>query len=146
MSFEDLPDDWPDLPLDTPGLGADVADLVVGIADRETGCLGLLLTDGRARLVQPLVLGAVGDDAEPAVVLASLDAVLAPLRAHGGGLGFVRGRPGSMLLTAGDRGWHEAVLATARRAEVRLVGAWLATPAVVRPFPAAPATLDERAS
>jgi hypothetical protein len=137
MSFDDLPDDWPDLPLDTPGVGADVADLVVGIADRENGCLGFLLTDDQGRLAQPLVVGGVSDDAEPAVVAASLDAILAPVRDRGGSLGFVRGRPGSVLLTDGDRAWHEAVLDACRHADVPVIGAWLATPAVVRPFPAA---------
>ena len=137
MSFDDLPDDWPDLPLDTPGVGVDVADLVVGVADRESGCLGFLLTDDRCRLVQPLVVCDVPDDADPTVVAGPLDAALAMVREHGGSLGFVRGRDGSMLVTDGDRAWHEAVLAACRRAEVPVIGAWLATPAVVRPYPAA---------
>jgi len=146
MSFDDLPDNWSDLALDTPGLGADVADLVVGLADRESGCIGLLLTDAEHRLVQPMVLGGVPDDAGPGSVSGRLDDVLRLVRELGGALGFVRGRPGSVLLTDGDRRWHEAVLAACHRQGVPLFGAWLATPAVVRPFPAALSETDVVAS
>jgi hypothetical protein len=48
---------------------------------------------------------------------------------------FVRGRSGSVLLTDVDRRWHEAVLGSCRSAGVRLLGAFLATPATVRSFP-----------
>ncbi len=146
MSFDDLPDDWSDLPLDGPGVGADVADLVVGIADRETGCIGLLLTDSRLRLVHPMVVAEVPDDGGHESVPGHLDTVLGLLRELGGALGFVRGRPGSVFLTDADRRWHEAVLSACRRHDVPLFGAWLATPDVVRPFPAAPREADVVAS
>jgi hypothetical protein len=137
MSFDDLPENWSDLPLDSPGLGADVADLVVGLADRESGCIGLLLTDADRVLVQPMVVGEVPADGGDESVAGRLDTVLRLVRELGGALGFVRGRPGSVLLTDADRRWHEAVLTACRRHEVPLFGAWLATPSGVRPFPAA---------
>ena len=137
MSFEHLPDQWSDLPLDTPGLGADVADLFVGITAREAGAFALLLTDGDRRLVQPVVVDDVPDDADPAAVVPLLDGIAESLRRTGGGFVFVRGRAGSVLLTDADRHWHEVVLAACRRGGVRLDGAYLATPATVRPFPAA---------
>ncbi len=137
MSFDDLPDRWSDLPLDTPGLGADVADLFVGIAAREAGAFALLLTDGERRLVQPVVVDDVPDDADPAAVVPLLDHVAQSLRGTGGGFVFVRGRAGSVLLTDADRRWHEVVLAACRRGGARLDGAYLATPGTVRSFPAA---------
>ncbi len=146
MSFDDLPHDWSDLPLDTPGLGADVADLVVGVADRESGCIALLLTDARLRLVHPMVVTEVPEDGGHASVPGHLDTVLQLQRELGGALGAVRGRPGSFLLTDADRRWHEAVLAACRRHDVPLFGAWLATPDVVRPFPAALGQADVIAS
>ena len=146
MSFDDLPDGWPDLPLDAPGLGADVADLVVGAAAREAGALALLLTDAERRLVQPFVVDEVPDDADPGRFVPYLDELTALLRATGGGLVFVRGRAGSVLLTDSDRQWHETVLAACRRGRVRLDGAWLATPAAVRAFPTALNDEDDLAS
>ena len=137
MSFDDLPDDWSDLPLDTPGLGADVADLFVGVAAREAGAVAVLLTDDDRRLVQPVVLDDVPDDADPQRLVPFLDELARMLHGTGGGLVFVRGRDGSVLLTDADRRWHEAVLAACRRGGLRLDGAYLATPAIVRPFPAA---------
>ena len=137
MSFEDLPDQWSDLPLDTPGLGADVADLFVGVAAREAGAVAVLLTDDERRLVQPVVVDDVPDDADPTEVVPLLDGISEMLRETGGGMVFVRGREGSVLLTDADRRWHEVVLAACRRGGVRLDGAYLATPATVRAFPAA---------
>jgi hypothetical protein len=146
MSFDDLPDNWTDLPLDTPGLGADVADLVVGVADRESGCLGLLLTDERRRLLQPLVVGGVTDGIDPDDIATRLESVLLLLREVGGALVFVRGRDGAILVTDADRRWLEVVLAACQRHEVPLIGAWLATPSGVRPFPAGLAEQDVLAS
>ncbi len=137
MSFETLPENWTDLPLDTPGLGAGVADLVLGVADREAGAVALLLTDADGRFVQPCVLGGVPADADPQALVPLLAEVTSVLREARGGLVLVRGRDGSVLVTDADRRWHEAVLAACRRSGVRLDGAYLATPAAVRPFPAA---------
>ena len=41
-----------------------------------------------------------------------------------------------MLVTDSDRCWHQVAIDSCRRAGVRLVGAFLATPAAVRSFPA----------
>lgn len=146
MSFDDLPDQWSDLPLDTPGLGADVADLFVGTAARAAGAVAVLLTDDERRLLQPVVIDDVPDDADPTAMVPLLDGLAGMLRETGGGLVFVRGRAGSVLLTDADRRWHEVVLSACRRGEVRLDGAYLATPATVRPFPAALTEQDVVAS
>ena len=56
----------------------------------------------------------------------------------GGALLFVRGRDGSVMFTDTDRRWHQVALDACRLAGIPLVGAFLATPAVVRSFPAPP--------
>lgn len=136
MSFDDLPDTWATLPLDTPGLAADVADLVVGIADREGGCLGLLLTAPDRSLAQPVVVGGVTDDADPGALAEGLRTVLETVRERGGSLVVVRGRPGRVLLADRDREWHSLLVRLCRETGVPLLGAFLATPAAVRAFPA----------
>ena len=135
MTFDDLPENWPDLPLDTPGLAADVADLFVGHADRERGCVALLLAGPDLRMLTPLVVSDVPPDADPTMVGPLLRGLGPELGAALGGLVFVRGRPGSVLLTDADREWHEVVLGACEESGMRLVGAFLATPAVVRAFP-----------
>ncbi|MBR7743848.1 hypothetical protein KC207_11155 [Phycicoccus sp. BSK3Z-2] len=142
MSFETLPENWPTLPLDDPHLLADVVDLVVGERDRSDGCVGLLLLDDGMRLAQPCVVGEVPDDADPADFVAFLDQVAAMVHDAGGAVAFVRGRDGAGRLTDADRAWHEAVLAGCRRADVRLLGAFLATPSGVRTYPE-PLAADE---
>lgn len=141
MSFDDLPDDWARLPLDTPGLAADVVDLVVGHADRMGGAVGILLTGPDRTMTQPCVIGEIGDlDPDE---LAPFVGQLAVLAAEaGGGLLFVRGRPGSVLLTDLDRRWHQLAIDVCRKEGVPLLGAFLATPATVRSFPVAPAEAD----
>ena len=52
-----------------------------------------------------------------------------------GGLLFVRGRAGSVLLTESDRHWHRVAVEACREGGVTLVGSFLATPAAVRAFP-----------
>lgn len=136
MSFDDLPDNWPDLPLDTPGLAADVADLVVGHADRVGGCIGLVLTSPGLTMGQPCVVSDVDDTTTAPEEFAPFLGQLCDMLAEaGGGLVFVRGRDGSVLLTDSDRRWHEVAIGCCRRAGVPLVGAFLATPATVRAFP-----------
>ena len=85
--------------------------------------------------LQPLVVDAVPEDADPEEITAFLREVLTMTAAGGGGLVFARGRDGTVLVTDADRRWHEAVLAACRAQGVRLVGAFLATPATVRAFP-----------
>ena len=53
----------------------------------------------------------------------------------GGALLFVRGREGSAPFTDADRRWHQVAIDACRGAGIPLVGAFLATPAVVRAFP-----------
>ena len=135
MSFDNLPETWSTLPLDDPHLLADVVDLVVGEADRAGGCVGLLLLDDALRLSQPCVVGDVPVDADPGLFLPFLDQVAAMVADAGGAVVFVRGRDGSRLLTDADRAWHEAVVAGCRTAGVRLLGAYVAAPGGVRPYP-----------
>lgn len=142
MSFDDLPEHWDHLPLDDPALQADVVDLVVGHHDRVGGCLAFLLLDEGLRLTTPCVIGEVPGDGGPDDVAASLDEIVKVVAGGSGAILFARGRDGSVLLTDHDRRWHDGVLAACRRRGVRLVGAFLAVPAVVRPFPAALTAAD----
>ncbi|MGG5260403.1 hypothetical protein [Phycicoccus avicenniae] len=144
MSFEDLPPHWPDLPLDDPLLAADVVDLFVSYADRVQGCAAFLFLDDRSCLGQPAVMGEIPEDADPWALRDTFVAVFGGLGF--GGLVFARGRDGSVLLTDDDRRWHEMVLDVCRRAGLPLVGAFVATPAAVRPYPAPLSAADHLAS
>lgn len=135
MSFDDLPQNWPDLPLDTPGLAADVADLFVGHRDRLGGCVGLLLTKSDLTMGQPAVINDVDERVEPDEFRPFLMQLCGMVADSGAGLLFVRGRDGSVLLTDSDRRWHQLAIDVSRSSGVPLVGAFLATPAVVRAFP-----------
>jgi hypothetical protein len=135
MSFDDLPDNWADLPLDTPGLAADVADLVVGHRDRVGGCLGLVLTGDDLTMVQPAVVNDVDDTVQPEELRGFLVRLCHMVAEKGGALLFVRGRDGSVLITDSDRRWHQVAIDACRVAGIPLVGAFLATPGVVRAFP-----------
>ena len=148
MSFDDLPDNWAELPLDTPGLGADVADLVVGHHDRVGGCLGLVLTGADLTMVQPAVVNDVDDTVQPEELRGFLVQLCRMVGENGGALLFVRGRDGSVLVTDADRRWHQVATDACRAAGIPLVGAFLATPAVVRAFPEplAPVVVDGVAS
>ena len=70
----------------------------------------------------------------PAELRPFLDEVCGILGETGGALLFVRGRDGSVLVTDSDRRWHQVAVDSRRRAGVRLVRAFLATPAAVRSF------------
>ena len=147
MSFDDLPENWPDLPLDIPGLAADVADLVVGHVDRVAGCLGLVLTGADLTMGQPAIISDVDDAVRPDQLRPAFDHLCALLVDTGGAMLFVRGRDGAVRFTDSDRRWHQAVIDACRDAGVRLLGAFLATPAAVRSFPEPlHAVLDDVAS
>jgi hypothetical protein len=135
MGFKDLPGDWSSRPLDTPGLAADVADLVVGDGDRAQGCVGLLLTSAELTMSQPCLVGEVDDAVRPEEFRPFLEQLSALVAEHGGGLVFVRGRPGSVLFTDTDRRWHQVAIDGCRAGGARLLGAFLATPGTVRSFP-----------
>jgi hypothetical protein len=148
MTFHDLPENWSDLPLDTSGLAADVADLVVGDEDRLGGCLGLVLVRPDLTMGQPCVITGVDDTtSSPTVLGPFLDELCGMVAETGGALLFVRGRDGSVLVTDSDRRWHQVAIDSCRRAGVRPVGAFLATSAAVRSFPAPfDAALDDLVS
>ncbi len=147
MTFDGLPPNWPDLPLDTPGLAADVADLVVGHVDRVAGCIGLVLTDAYLTMGQPAVISDVDDTVRPDQLRPALDHLCALLVDTGGAMLFVRGRDGSVRFSDADRRWHQAAIDACGGAGVRLLGAFLATPAAVRSFPEPlHAVLDDVAS
>ncbi|MFL6081399.1 MAG: hypothetical protein ACJ714_15825 [Ornithinibacter sp.] len=135
MSFDDLPANWPDLPLDTPGLAADIADLVVGHVDRVVGCIGVVLTDADLTMGQPAIISDVDDGVRPDELRPAFDHLCGLLRESGGAMLFVRGRDGGVRFTDSDRRWHQAAIEACRGAGVRLLGAFLATPAAVRSFP-----------
>lgn len=135
MSFHDLPENWSTLPLDTPGLAADVADLVVGEADRDGGCVGLILTHPDLRMAQPCVVNEVDDDVEPEEFARFLEQLSRRVHEGGGAVLFVRGRPGSVLLTDADRRWHQVAIDSCRAGGATLLGAFLATSSTVRSFP-----------
>ncbi len=135
MSFDDLPQNWSDLPLDTPGLAADVADLVVGHVDRVAGCIGLVLTSADLTMGQPAIISDVHDAVRPDDLRPALDHLCTLLAETGGALLFVRGREGSVRFSDYDRRWHQMAIEACRAADVRLIAAFLATPAAVRSFP-----------
>ncbi len=145
MTFEDLPANWTSLPIETPGLAGDVVDLTVDLASREAGCVCLIVTTPDGRPGAPMIVDEVPEDADPAAFGGVLEALLPDLRQSGAALVFARGRPGRMLLTDADRRWHQMVFEACRASGVQLVGAYLATPAIVRSFPA-PLGVDDIAS
>lgn len=136
MSFDDLPESFDHLPLDDPALAVDVVDLFVSHADRLGGSVCLLLLDEGLRLRQPCLIGDVPDDADPGQMAPFLEELARMVAGDGGAVLFARGRDGSVLLTDADRAWHEMVIDACRAGGARLVGAYLATPATVRAFPA----------
>jgi len=147
MSFDDLADNRSDLPLDTPGLAADVADRVVGHRDRLAGCIGLVITRPDLTMGQPAVINDVDDTLQPEEFRPFLEQVCGMAAETGGAVLFVRGRDGSVLLTDSDRRWHQMAIDACRVCRVPLLEAFLATPAVVRSFPAPfDATFDSLAS
>ena len=135
MSYLDLPRDLAKHPLHDDGVAADVIDLIVGPDDRERGCVALMLCDDRAVGVRPVLIADVPPHAGPGPVLTLLDRILPGVARDGGMVLFGRGRPGGVLLTDTDRRFHQAVIDACRSHGVPLIGAFLATPAAVRPFP-----------
>jgi hypothetical protein len=135
MSFHDLPENWSALPLDSPGLAADVADLVVGDDDRSRGCVGLILLGADLRMTQPCLVSDVDDGVEPEEFAPFLDQLSRMITDTDGSMVFVRGRPGSALLTDRDRRWHQVAIDACRAGGAPLLGAFLATSAGVRAFP-----------
>lgn len=144
MSFEDLPQPWDHLPLTDPLLAADVVDLFVSHADRVAGCAAFLFLDDDMRMAQPCILGELPPDGDPWEIRDDL--LRAVRQLPFAGMVFACGRDGSVLVTDADRRWHEMVLDVCRRADLRLVGAFVATPATVRSFPPPLTAADHLAS
>jgi hypothetical protein len=108
---------------------------VVGHVDRVVGCIGLVLTDSDLTMGQPAIISDVDDAVRPDELRPALDHLCSLLVEAGGAMLFVRGRDGSVRFTDTDRGWHQMAIEACRATGVRLLGAFLATPAVVRSFP-----------
>ncbi len=135
MSYHDLPSDLATHPLDDDVIRADVIDLIAEPEARDEGCLALMLCDERAVGLQPVVLGDLGPDRVLEGTSRMLSITLPDLADRRGSLVAGLGRPGSVLLTDADRAWHQLVLDRCRDHGVTLLGAYVATPSAVRPFP-----------
>ncbi|WP_235735097.1 hypothetical protein [Nocardioides alcanivorans] len=124
MTFQDLPQDWSDHSL-TRDLLPDVVDLFVGEAERLEGCLALLLLDSDRRLVQPIVISEMGDDApseDVSTFFAHLVAMIEDEDAH---VVAARGRLGPAKPSEHDAEWGAFLRLHLGR---RLAGLFLATP------------------
>jgi len=135
MSYLDLPSDLSTRSLTDTTLAADVIDLILEPDERERGCVAAMLCDADDIGVQPLVLGDLGPEGPVTGARRLLDHVLPELAAVGGSVLLGLGRPGGVVLTDGDRAWHQSVLDLCRAHDVRLLGAYIATPAAVRELP-----------
>lgn len=136
MTFHDLPPDWEHRSLEDRVLAADVLDLLVSDADRRQGGLAVLLLTPDGHLAQPVFLRidlpvpaaerdtAVSRIARLARQLAAGTQVLASVVRESG-----------PFVTDDDRAWHEALLVACRAEQVPLLGPYLVTRHVVRPFP-----------
>lgn len=135
MSYRDLPLDMSRTPLTESTTAADVIDLILEPDAREAGCVGLMLCTEDDIGATPVVIDDVPPDTDPDTFAKVLRPLLDMVAEHGGSLVFGRGRPGTFLLTDGDRLWHQVVIDVCRERGVRLLGAYLATPTTVRPLP-----------
>ncbi|MDQ2755513.1 MAG: hypothetical protein M3Y71_02955 [Actinomycetota bacterium] len=135
MSFRDLPPDWEHRSLADPVLAADVLDLVVGDADRRRGGVTVLITD-EGRLAQPMFLE-LGHPVSPAdrEVATTRVAWLAAQVDVDAGVVVAVVRETGPFVTDDDRAWHETMLAACQAHDVPLLGMFLVTRHVVRPFP-----------
>lgn len=134
MTFHDLPKNWYSRPLTDPRLAVDVVDLVVRDADRDGGCISLLLCDTAGRMIQPVTITEVEDQAvgERGELF---DLVLGHLAGDLGGLVVALGRPQGPDPDDEARAWHEAAIAACREHDVPLLGTYLATATCVVEMP-----------
>lgn len=133
MTFEDLPKDMRNVPITNAELARGLVDLFVFEASREEGCLLIVLLDDQGLAQDPILVGEVDDSREPAGARRFFDLLCTELGFPA--LILARGRPGGPMLTDSDRAWHQLFLDVCRAHDVRLAGAFLATPGEVRPFP-----------
>ena len=131
----ELPEELSTLALDDPLAQSDAVDLLLSADDRRSGALALLVCDSSDRLVQPVVVADVPDEAEPQRLVALLDLLFPVLAEDHGSVLFARGRSRGLSASDLDRSWHQAVIDAARRHGVRLLGFHLATPAGVVALP-----------
>ncbi len=135
MTFHDLPLDWEQRSLDDPVLAADVLDLLVSDADRRRGGEAVLLTED-GRLAQPMFL-----ELTHPVSPADREAATTRVAWIAAQLDLVTGvvvsvvRESGAFVTDDDRCWHQAALDACRAHEVAMLGMFLVTRHVVRPFP-----------
>ena len=134
MTFDDLPDHASAIPVEDERFAADLVDLFVGHRSRIRGCVLLGIGDVDGRIRQPVVVDDVPIGADPdrladIVELLSREFGLPTLL-------FARGRTGSPVATDADRAWHQAVIDACRRHDIRLLGAFVATPDDVVALPA----------
>lgn len=127
MSFLDIPSDLRDRSLTDPRLAADVVDLVVSDDNRHHGCVALMLCDERDRLLQPVVIGDVPDNASTDGLVSFLGLFLPSLAEGGGSVLVARGRRRGFEPTDADREWHQVAIDCCAATGVRLLGFHLAT-------------------
>lgn len=132
MEFTDLPRNWDDYDLRTGDLATGVIDLFLDIPTREAGCLLLLFLDGEGRLLAPVVLDEVPQDATPEPLLAMLEEVTSEEH-QGLGVIVALGRLGAPFSTPQDRAWANALREMLMTSQgCRLRGFYLATPSHIR--------------
>lgn len=135
MSYRDLPPDPRQLPLTDPKAAADVVDHFLQPPSREEGSVALLLCGPDATMITPVVIEQVPEGVAASEIVRLLRPVFDLVAETGGSVLAARGRPGTFLLTDGDRAWHEGIIAVCRSTGVSLLGAYVATPSTVRPLP-----------
>lgn len=133
MTFEDLPDNASALPVEDERFAADLVDLFVSHRSRVRGSVLIGIGDAARRILQPVVIDDVPPDGSPSQVGELIDHL-----AHGFGVAsllFARGRVGHGAPTDRDRAWHQEVIDACRRHDIRLLGAFVATPEEVVALP-----------
>jgi hypothetical protein len=126
MTFEDLPDNASALPVEDERFAADLVDLFVSHRSRVRGSVLLGIGDEVGRILQPVVIDDVPPDADPAQVVEFVDLMARRLGVTS--LLFARGRVGHGAPTDRDRAWHQEIIDACRRHDIRLLGAFVATP------------------
>ena len=135
MTFQDLPDNVRAVPLTEPSVQADVVDLILGMADRRGGSMAMMLCDSECRPFQPIVVGGV-PHADAADCLTRLLGLVAHVvTEETGSVLIARGRPGASTPTDDDRALHQLAIDQCAEHGIRLLGAFVATPAGVAALP-----------
>ncbi len=133
MTFDDLPENASSVPVEDERFAADLVDLFVSHRSRIRGSVLLGIGDDAGRILQPVVIDDVPPDADPSQVGEFLDLMARRLGVVT--LLFARGRTGHVAATDRDREWHQVVIDACRRHDIRLLGAFVATPDEVVALP-----------